>query len=76
MNDSDSIFLQYHKVTVYNHYMPQFDHFQIQISHLQRNNHKLGYQRKENSKKFPIFFGISENFVFKKLWLFTTTKGT
>ena len=28
MNDSDSIFLQYCKVTIYNHCIPQFDLFQ------------------------------------------------
>ena len=30
-------------------------------------------QEKENSKKFPSF-GISKNFLFRKLWLFTTKR--
>ena len=41
------------------------------IKHKQRTNHKLEYQIEE--KKFLeicYLFGISENFLFRKLWFF------
>ena len=68
MNDGNSISLQYHKVTVHNYCMPQFELFQtLTTPYKQRTNHKLGCQIKE--KKISInflFSGISENFTSKQ----------
>ena len=77
LNDGKSILLQYHKMTVHNHCMLQFDLF------LNSNNCLIPINKEliTNQMKGKIlrnfqFFCISENFLFRKLWLFTTTKWT
>ena len=64
-------------VLVYdNHCMPGFDFFQTLITK-QRTNNKLGNQINQwKILRNSLFFAISENFLFRKLKLFTLTKGT
>ena len=67
MNDTDSISLQYHRLTVYNHYMPHsvlhFSNSDNCLLVISKGLLRILNQENKILRNF-LFFGIPENFHF------------